>query len=66
MELFGRIEIVYYNRSIVDLVEYCLSPYAAVISEPTWLEKVLVKGLVSLKIDKNLIENAQLKYLQWR
>lgn len=63
MELFGRIEIVYYNRSIADLVD-CLSHYAAEISEPTLLELFLVKRLVALKIDKNLIENAQLKYLQ--
>ena len=56
-------EIVYNGISIPDtrivkLVEYCLSKYNSDIPKPTGLN-VFVKGLARVKVDKNLIENAQ-------
>ena len=57
----GKGEIVYRvhnirGTDIVDLLNYCVTPYHPDIPEPTGLS-IFIKGLAELEIDKSLIVN---------
>ena len=56
-------EIVYKGQNIrgtniVDLFQYCVTPYHSYIPEPAGLQ-IFLKGLAKLEIDKSLIVNGR-------
>ena len=56
-------EIVYKGQNIrgtniVDLSQYCVTPYHSYIPEPVGLQ-IFLKGLAKLEIDKSIIVNGR-------